>query len=38
MKRTQLWAWLKAHIVWLSLEKDPRTDSKGGAWGFRWRW
>lgn len=33
MKRLLLW--LKAHLVVMQLEKDKRTDSKGGAVGFR---
>jgi hypothetical protein len=31
----RLWRWLKAHVVPLKLEKDARTDVKGGGVGFR---
>jgi hypothetical protein len=30
-----LWRWLKAHIVWLKVEKPTDHDSKGWAVGFR---
>lgn len=31
----RVWLWLKAHLVAIKIEKDQRTDSKGGAAGFR---
>lgn len=33
----RIWDWLRTHVVWITIEKDPKTDVRGGAAGFRWR-